>query len=104
ITGPNAYTWLADGGSHVQGHRGYGYSTRLLGYWVRQEGIMSLEQAVRRLTFELASTFGIYDRGLLRPGLAADITIFDPDTINPLPVDTVHDLPAGGWRMRGLAP
>ncbi len=64
---------------------------------------MSLEHAVRRLTFESASTFGIYDRGLLRPGLAADITIFDPDTINPLPEDTVHDFPAGGWRIRELA-
>ena len=100
---PNAYIGLSDGGAHVQFHGGYGYSTRLLGYWVRQEGIMSLEQAVRRLTFESASTFGIYDRGLLRPGLAADITIFDPETINPLPEDTVHDFPAGGWRMRELA-
>ena len=63
---PNAYIGLSDGGAHVQFHGGYGYSTRLLGYWVRQEGIMSLEQAVRRLTFESASTFGIYDRGLLR--------------------------------------
>ena len=64
---------------------------------------MSLEQAVRRLTFESASTFGIYDRGLLRPGLAADITIFDPETVNPLPEDTVHDFPAGSWRVRELA-
>ena len=95
LTYPNAYIGLSDGGAHVQFHGGYGYSTRLLGYWVRQEGIMSLEQAVRRLTFESASTFGIYDRGLLRPGLAADITIFDPDTVNPLPEDTVHDFPAG---------
>ena len=103
LTYPNAYIGLSDGGAHVQFHGGYGYSTRLLGYWVRQEGIMSLEQAVRRLTFESASTFGIYDRGLLRPGLAADITIFDPETVNPLPEDTVHDFPAGGWRVRELA-
>ena len=46
---PNAYIGLSDGGAHVQFHGGYGYSTRLLGYWVRQEGIMSLEHAVRRL-------------------------------------------------------
>jgi N-acyl-D-amino-acid deacylase len=100
---PNAYIGLSDGGAHVQFHGGYGYSTRLLGYWVRQEGIMSLEHAVRRLTFESASAFGIYDRGLLRPGLAADITVFDPDTVNPLPEDVVHDFPAGGWRIRELA-
>jgi N-acyl-D-aspartate/D-glutamate deacylase len=100
---PNAYIGLSDGGAHVQFHGGYGYSTRLLGYWVREQGIMPLEHAVRRLTFESASAFGIYDRGLLRPGLAADITIFDPDTVSPLPEDVAHDFPAGGWRVRELA-
>src|SRR4029077_14841658 len=96
---PNAYIGLSDGGAHVQFKGGYGYSSVLLGYWVREQGIMSLEQAVRRLTFENASVFGIYDRGLLRPGLAADIVIFDPDTINPMPPEVVHDFPAGAWRM-----
>jgi N-acyl-D-aspartate/D-glutamate deacylase len=100
---PNAIVGLSDGGAHVQFHGGYGYSTRLLGYWVREKGIMSLEKAVRRLTFESASTFGIHDRGLLRPGMAADITIFDPETVQPLPEETVHDFPAGGWRIRELA-
>jgi N-acyl-D-amino-acid deacylase len=100
---PNAIVGLSDGGAHVQFHGGYGYSTRLLGHWVRDEGIMSLEKAVRRLTFDSASAFGIYDRGLLRPGMAGDITIFNPDTVRPLPEDVVHDFPAGGWRMRELA-
>jgi len=100
---PGAIVGLSDGGAHVQFHGGYGYSTRLLGYWVREEHVMSLEQAVRRLTFESASAFGIYDRGLLHPGMAADITIFDPDTVRPLPEDTVKDFPAGGWRIRELA-
>ncbi len=100
---PNAVVGLSDGGAHVQFSGGYGYSTRLLGYWVREQGIMSLEQAVRRLTFDSASTFGLHDRGLLRPGMAADITIFDPDTVRPLPDDTVTDFPAGGWRVRTLA-
>jgi N-acyl-D-aspartate/D-glutamate deacylase len=100
---PSAIVGLSDGGAHVQFHGGYGYSTRLLGHWVRQEHIMSLEHAVRRLTFESASAFGLYDRGLLRPGMAADITIFDAETVHPLPEDIVHDFPAGGWRMRELA-
>lgn len=100
---PNAIVGLSDGGAHVQFHGGYGYSTRLLGHWVREQRIMPLEQAVRRLTFESASTFGLYDRGLLRPGMAADITIFNPDTVAPLPEDVVHDFPAGGWRVRELA-
>jgi N-acyl-D-aspartate/D-glutamate deacylase len=100
---PKTIVGLSDGGAHVQFHGGYGYSTNLLGYWVREQQVMSLEKAVRRLTFESASTFGIYDRGLLHPGLAADITIFDPDTVRVLPEDVVHDFPAGGWRIRELA-
>jgi N-acyl-D-amino-acid deacylase len=100
---PNAIVGLSDGGAHVQFHGGYGYSTRLLGYWVREQHIMSLEQAVRRLTFESASVLGIFDRGLLRPGMAADVTIFDADTVSPMPEDVVHDFPAGGWRVRELA-
>lgn len=100
---PSAIVGLSDGGAHVQYHGGYGYSTRLLGHWVREQGIMSLEQAVRRLTFDSASAFGIYNRGLLRPGMAADITVFDPDTVQPRQEDIVHDFPAGGWRFRELA-
>src|SRR6185437_3707672 len=97
---PNALIGLSDGGAHVQFHGGYGFSTRLLGEWVREKQVMSLENAVRRLTFDSASTFGLYDRGLLRPGMVADITIFDPDTVKPLPEYIVHDFPAGGWRFK----
>ncbi len=61
---------------------------------------MSLETAVRRLTFESASIFGLYDRGLLRPGMVADIVIFDPDTVKPLPLEVVHDFPAGAKRIK----
>ncbi len=83
LTYPNAFIGLGDGGAHVQFHGGYGYTTRLLGEWVREKHAMTLEQAIRRLTFELASLFGISDRGLLREGLAADIVLFDPDTVKP---------------------
>jgi len=71
-----------------------------LGEWVREKGVMSLEQAVRRLTFDSAATFGLYDRGLLRPGLAADIVVFDPATVNCGKETVVHDFPAGGWRIK----
>ena len=100
---PNSFVGLSDGGAHVQFHGGYGYSTRLLGYWVREKEIMPLENAVRKLTFDSASAFGIYDRGLLRPGMAADIAVFDRDTVRPLPEEVVYDFPAGGWRMQELA-
>ncbi len=100
LTYPNAFIGLGDGGAHVQFHGGYGYTTRLLGEWVREKQALTLEQAVKRLTFESASLFGINDRGLLREGLAADIVVFDPDTVMPGPETVVHDFPAGGWRIK----
>lgn len=100
LTYPNAIIGLGDGGAHVQFHGGYGYTTRLLGEWVRQRKVLTLEQAVRKLTFESASVFGIHDRGMLRPGLAADIVIFDPATVNAGKETVVRDFPAGGWRIR----
>jgi N-acyl-D-aspartate/D-glutamate deacylase len=72
LNSPYTVVGLSDGGAHVQFHSEVGYSTRLLGYWVREQGIMPLEKAVRRLTFDSASAYGIYDRGLLQPGMAAD--------------------------------
>src|SRR5207245_11167601 len=72
LTYPNAIIGLSDGGAHVQFQSGYGFSTRLLSEWVRDKQVMTLENAVRRLTFESASTFGPYDRGLLRPGRVTD--------------------------------
>jgi N-acyl-D-aspartate/D-glutamate deacylase len=103
LTSPYTVVGLSDGGAHVQFDSGVGYSTTLLGYWVREQQIMSLEEAIRQLTFVSASAFGIYDRGLIRPGMAADLTIFDPDTVQPLPEDVVHDFPNNGWRLRERA-
>jgi len=100
LTYPNAIIGLSDGGAHVQFQSGFGFSTRLLAEWVREKQVMTLEQAVRRLTFDSASTFGLYDRGLLRPGMAADIVIFDPDTVKPLPLEVVHDFPTGAKRIK----
>ena len=100
---PYAVVGLSDGGAHVQFHSNVSNPTRLLGFWVREKKIMSLELAVRRLTFDSATAFGIYDRGLLQPGMAADLVVFDPDTVKPVAEDKVHDFPSNGWRMRELA-
>ena len=100
LTSPYTIVGLSDGGAHVQFDSGVGFSTRLLGYWVREQQILSLEEAVRQITFVSASAFGIYDRGLVRPGMAADLTIFDAATVQPLPEDIVHDFPNNGWRIR----
>jgi N-acyl-D-amino-acid deacylase len=100
LTYPNALVGLGDGGAHVQFHGGYGYTTRLLGEWVRERKVLTLEQAVRKLTFESASAFGLHDRGMLRPGLAADIVIFDPTTVKAGKETVVTDFPGGGWRIK----
>src|SRR5260370_14734427 len=93
LTYPNAIIGLSDGRPHVQFQSGFGFSTRLLAEWVREKKAMSLETAVRRLTFESASTFGLNDRGLLHPGKVADIVIFDPDPVKPRPLAVGHDFP-----------
>jgi len=100
---PYAVVGLTDGGAHVQFHSNVSNPTRLLGFWVREKKIMSLEHAVRRLTFDSATAFGIYDRGLVQPGMVADLVVFDPETVSPVKEDVVHDFPANGWRMRELA-
>jgi N-acyl-D-aspartate/D-glutamate deacylase len=58
-----------------------------------------LEEAVSKLTFRVASIFGLNDRGLLRPGMAADIAVFDPTTINTQEPEYVQDLPGNETRM-----
>ena len=62
-------------------HRGFGTFTRVLGHYVRDEGVLGLEDAVRKMTSAVADRLGLLDRGLLRPGLAADVVLFDPATV-----------------------
>jgi N-acyl-D-aspartate/D-glutamate deacylase len=89
----------SDAGAHVaSGNPGFGFGTLLLSYWVRERKIMSLEDAIRKLTFMPASIFGIADRGLLRPGMAADIFVFDPAAIDLEKPRQVNDLPGGAPR------
>ncbi|MCS6953602.1 MAG: amidohydrolase family protein [Bryobacteraceae bacterium] len=66
---------LASGHPHP---RSYGTFPRVLGRYVREEKLLTLEEAIRKMTSANAAKIGIYDRGLLRPGLAADLTVFDP--------------------------
>ncbi|MGH7843927.1 MAG: amidohydrolase family protein, partial [Candidatus Binatia bacterium] len=88
----------SDAGAHVANNAGFGYCTLLLSYWVRERQIMPLEEAIRKLTFMPASVFGIRDRGLLRPGMAADIVVFNPETVDVEKQQLVHDLPTGAPR------
>jgi dihydroorotase/N-acyl-D-amino-acid deacylase len=69
---------LADSKSHP---RGWGSFPRILGKYVRDEHLLTLEDAIRKMTSRPAARVGLADRGLLRPGMMADITVFDPATI-----------------------
>jgi N-acyl-D-aspartate/D-glutamate deacylase len=61
--------------------RSFGTFPRVLGVYVRERGLLTLEDAVRRMTSLNAAKLGLYDRGLLRPGLAADVTVFDAERV-----------------------
>ncbi len=64
--------------------RAFGSAARLLGHYARNLHLFSIEEAVRKMTSQPAQRLGLYDRGLLRPGMAADVTVFDPATANDL--------------------
>lgn len=68
-------------GSGVPHPRGYGNNARVLGRYVRELKIITLEDAIRKMTSLPAQTFGFKDRGLLREGFAADLVIFDENTV-----------------------
>ncbi len=99
LRSPYVLVGTSDAGAHVQFGADFGYGTILLGLWVRERQVMSLEQAVHKLTFHVASIFGLEGRGLLRPGYAADLAIFDPKTVNAHEPEWAHDYPAGSKRL-----
>ena len=100
LTDPGVLIALGDGGAHVDMLCDAGYPTYLLGTWVRERQIMTLEQAIQRLTAQPADLFGIKGRGRLAVGQAADIAIFDPDTIGSASRgERRFDLPGGAKRM-----
>jgi N-acyl-D-amino-acid deacylase len=90
---------LSDAGAHVSQLCDACLPTDLLGNWVREREILTLEQAVHKLTGEPAAVFGFADRGVLAPGRAADVTVFDPDAVAPGPLRRVRDFPANGERL-----
>ncbi|HXJ83425.1 MAG TPA: amidohydrolase family protein [Candidatus Methylomirabilis sp.] len=99
IKHPRTVVTFSDSGAHVSQIMDASLQTHLLGHWVRAKQALTLEQAVRMLSFDTATAWGFADRGLLREGFAADLVVFDPDTIGPEMPDVVCDLPAGARRL-----
>jgi len=90
---------LSDAGAHVDTLSDQGFTTHLLGHWVREQQALRLEDAVRLLTSAPARLYGLSDRGTVQPGCAADLVLFDPATVGVRRTEIVADLPGGAARL-----
>jgi N-acyl-D-amino-acid deacylase len=104
---PRAVVTFSDSGAHVSQLMDSSLQTHLLYHWVRRKQAFTLEEAVRMLTLVPATLWGFANRGLVREGMAADLVVFDPETIAAEMPEVVDDLPAGARRLvqrtRGIA-
>ena len=100
---PRSVITFSDSGAHVSQIMDSSLQTHLLSYWVREKQAMTLEEAVKQITYNTATMWGLHDRGLIREGMAADLVVFDPKTIGARMPDVVHDLPAGAKRLKQTA-
>lgn len=100
LNNPAMLLGLGDGGAHLDMLCDSGYPSYMLGTWVRERKVLTLEHAVQRMTSDPADFFGIKDRGRLMTGLAADVAIFDPATVGSVGrPERLYDLPGGAKRM-----
>ncbi|MEL0048255.1 MAG: amidohydrolase family protein, partial [Gammaproteobacteria bacterium] len=97
---PRSVITFSDSGAHVSQIMDSSLQTHLLSYWVREKQAMTLEEAVKQITYNTATMWGLHDRGLIREGMAADLVVFEPKTIGARMPDVVHDLPAGAKRLK----
>lgn len=95
---PMVHIGASDGGAHILSFSTYGDTGYLFARFVREAKLMTLEEAVKKITADTAAIWGIPDRGVLQPGHVADITIFDADAIDRGEEIYVHDVPGDGWR------
>ena len=100
---PRSAITFSDSGAHVAQIMDSSLQTHLLSHWVRDREAFTLEEAVRQITYNTATLWGLHDRGLIRTGMAADLVVFDPDTIGPRLPEVAHDLPAGAKRLKQTA-
>jgi N-acyl-D-aspartate/D-glutamate deacylase len=96
---PRTLATFSDSGAHVCQEMGSSLQTHMLSYWVRAKQAFTLEEAVRKLSFDNASAWGITDRGLLREGYRADLVLFDAARVRPAMPTVETDLPGGARRL-----
>jgi N-acyl-D-aspartate/D-glutamate deacylase len=95
---PRVHVGASDGGAHILSFSTYGDTGYLLSRFVRERHAMGLEAAVKKITSDTAGIWGIPERGLLKKGYVADITIFDADAIARGDEYYVQDVPGDGSR------
>jgi N-acyl-D-amino-acid deacylase len=88
-----------DAGAHIDMLCDSCYPSYTLRYWVREEGVLSLEEAIWRMAGQPASLWGITDRGTIEPGKVADMVAFDPDAVGETRFERIYDFPANGDRL-----
>ena len=98
VNSPYVVPGLSDGGAHVKFSTGGVYATETLIWLVRDEGVVSLEEAHYKLSYLPAFFAGVQDRGFIREDAAADIVVYDLDGLKLLPTEIAHDLPGNEWR------
>jgi len=103
LNDPHSLVSLSDAGAHLTFFNDAGFGLHLLGHWARDLGLMTMTQAVHKLTAQPAKVLGLKDRGHLRVGFAADLMLFDPKTVGRGPKHRVFDLPGGAARLNTLA-
>ncbi len=96
---PRTLATFSDSGAHVCQEMGSSLQTHMLSYWVRAKRAFTLEEAVRKLTFDNASAWELNDRGLLRTGYKADLVLFDEVRVRPAMPSVETDLPGGARRL-----
>jgi N-acyl-D-aspartate/D-glutamate deacylase len=95
---PRVHIGASDGGAHILSFSTYGDTGYLFAHFVRDLKRMRLEDAVKKITSDTASIWGIPERGLLQPGYIADIAVFDPETVDRGVEKFVQDVPGDGSR------
>ena len=100
---PRSVVTFSDSGAHVSQIMDSSLQTHIFSHWVRQKQAFTLEEAVRLVTYDTATHWGFHDRGLIREGMAADLVVFDPDTIGARMPEVVSDLPASARRLKQTA-
>ena len=93
---------LSDAGAHPGELSDAAYPAHLLGYWVRDAKALSLEDAVWRLTGQMASAYRVEGRGVIAPGKVADLVAFDSATVGIKERKRLFDLPTGSDRLVGI--